>query len=109
MQNDGISKTAKRIIWAGFIVIIVGIIMSYFGKTQTANVAVIAGIITEFISGVIFVFLTKSNKSKMEYFNQLSINEEGENLRQIIMTMDNKKAQEKMIDKMVTNYCDRRK
>lgn len=108
-QNDEIMKTAKRIIWAGFIVIAFGAIIAIIGKTEAAIITTVAGVITEFISGVIFAFVTMSNKSKLEYFKQLSITEEGEQHMQIIMSMDNKKAQEKMIDKMVSNYCERRK
>lgn len=50
-----------------------------------------------------------SNKSKLQYFEQLSVSEEGEKHMQMILTLDNKKAKEKLIDKMVTNYCERRK
>ena len=89
-QNQMIIDTAKKIIWAGFGIISIGIV-------------------TEFISAIIFAFVTMSNKSKLQYFEQLSVSEEGEKHMQMILTLDNKKAQEKLIDKMVTNYCERRK
>ena len=34
---------------------------------------------------------------------------ESDKLMKVILTLDNKKAKENMIDKMVTNYCERRK
>ncbi len=108
-QNERIIKTATRIIWAGFGVICFGIIMAIFEKTTTAIIIAVSGVITEFISGIIFGFISFSNKSKMAYFNQLSYNEEGEKYLQVVMTLDNKKAQEKLVDKLVTNYCERRK
>lgn len=83
--------------------------MAIFEKTTTAIIIAVSGMITEFISGIIFGFISFSNKSKMAYFNQLSYNEEGEKYLQVVMTLDNKKAQEKLVDKLVTNYCERRK
>jgi hypothetical protein len=108
-QNETIINTAKRIIWAGFTILAVGIAFAYFGKTDIAMVSAVAGIVTEFVSAIIFAFVSLSNKNKIKYFEQLSISEEGEKHMKIILAMDNKKAQEKLIDKMVTNYCERRK
>lgn len=108
-QNEAIIKTAKGIIWAGFAVIAIGVIFSFIGKTDAAIVTTASGVITEFISGIMFAFVTMSNKSKLKYFEQLSITEEGEKHMKMILSLDNKKAQEKLIEKMVQNYCERRK
>ena len=108
-QNQMIIDTAKKIIWARFGIISIGIVFAFVGKTDIAIITAISGIVTEFISAIIFAFVTMSNKSKLQYFEQLSVSEEGEKHMQMILTLDNKKAQEKLIDKMVTNYCERRK
>lgn len=65
--------------------------------------------VIEFISAIVFAFVTMSNKSKLQYFEQLSMSAESDKLMKVILTLDNKKAKENMIDKMVTNYCERRK
>lgn len=108
-QNETIINTAKKIIWAGFSILAIGIMLVFFGRTDMAMISVGAGIVTEFVSAIIFAFVSLSNKNKIKYFEQLSISEEGEKHMKVILAMDNKKAQEKLIDKMVTNYCERRK
>lgn len=107
-QNKKIVKTARYIIWAGFVVICIGIMLALSGQTESAKVTAASGVLTEFISAIIFAFVSISSKSKLEYFKQLSISEEGEKLIEMIRTLENKKAQEKLIDKMISNYCDRR-
>lgn len=108
-QNDGVITTAKRMLWCGFSIICVGIICAITGRIEASNITVIAGIISEFISAIIYIFVSMSNKSKHKYFEQLSLSEEGEGLMKAVLQLDNKKAQEKQFDKMVTNYCERRK
>lgn len=108
-QNNRIIKTASRIVWCGLAIICVGILCAITGKTEASVITVVAGIVSEFISAIIFGFVSMSNKSKLKYFEQLSLNEEGEQLLKIVSEMENKKVQEKQFDKMITNYCDRRK
>ena len=107
-QNTKIYKTAKGIIWAGFSVIMLSVIIALFGKTTTAIITACAGIITEFISSIIFVFLSNSSKSKLTYYQQLSLDEESKRYIQVINTL---KDEDKVacINKLIDNYCDRRK
>lgn len=107
-QNEDIIKTAKRIIWAGFGLIAFGVIFTLFGKAEVTLITSISGLITEIISGVVFAFVTQSSKSKLQYFNQLSLDEEGNKLIQVIETLD-KDAKEKLLEKLVESYCERRK
>ena len=106
-QNSSIVQTAKWIIWAGFGVICLGVIFALFGKINAAVLTAVSGIITEIISGVVFAFVSQSGKSKLQYFAQLSMVEEGDKLLAIIETLD-KEAKEKQVEKMVDNYCQRR-
>lgn len=108
-QNETIINTAKKVIWVGIGIITIGIIFALVGKVDVAILTTVSGIITEFISGIMFAFVTMSNKSKLKYFEQLTISEEGEKHMKMILSLDNKKAQEKLIEKMVENYCERRK
>ena len=106
-QNTAIVQTAKRIIWAGFAVIGLGIIFALFGKIDVALLTTISGLITEVISGVVFAFVSQSSKSKLQYFTQLSMVEEGDKILAVIQTLDDS-AREKQIEKIVANYCERR-
>lgn len=108
-QNGIIIGTAKKIIWSGFLVIAVGIILAYKGNVTVAIITTAAGVITEFISAIIFAFVTMSNKSKLKYFEQLTISEEGDKYMEMISQLEDKKAKEKLMDKMISNYCERRK
>lgn len=108
-QNETIINMAKKIVWFGFGVIAIGIIFSFMGKVESALITGISGVVIEFISAIVFAFVTMSNKSKLQYFEQLSMSAESDKLMKVILTLDNKKAKENMIDKMVTNYCERRK
>ena len=106
-QNNAIINTARWIIWAGFGVICLGAVFSLFGKANAALLTTISGLITETISGVVFAFVSQSGKSKLQYFNQLSMAEEGDKLIKVIETLD-KDVKERMIEKIIDNYCDRR-
>lgn len=106
-QNSTIVQTAKWIIWAGFGVICLGIIFALFSKIDVAVLTAISGIMTEIISGVVFAFVSQSSKSKLQYFAQLSMVEEGDKLLAVIETLD-KEAKENQVEKMVENYCQRR-
>ena len=106
-QNDDIVRTAKRIIWAGFVVMCLGIICALFEKTSLAILTSISGLVTEMISGVVFSFVSYSSKSKKEYFAQLSIVEEHDKILALINTLD-EDAKKQQVDKIVENYCQRR-
>ena len=106
-QNRDIVKIATRIIWAGFVVMCLGIICALCEKTTLAILTSISGLITEMISGVVFSFVSYSSKSKKEYFAQLSIVEECDKILALINTLD-EDAKKQQVDKMVENYCQRR-
>ena len=107
-QNDSIIKTSKKIIWAGFIVICIGILFALFGKIDVSIITAVSGIITEAISAVVFAFVTQSNKSKLQYFKQLALSEERDKYLDFLQFLD-KDAKEKLLEKMITNYCELRK
>ena len=106
-QNSTIIATAKRTIWAGFGVIGLGILFALLGKIDVALLTAISGLITEAISGVVFAFVSQSSKSKLQYFTQLSMVEEGDKILAVIQTLDDD-AKEKQVEKIVDNYCQRR-
>lgn len=107
-QNNKIYRTAKGIIWAGFSVIMLSVIIALFGQTTPAIITACTGIITEFISSIIFVFLSNSSKSKLTYYQQLSLDEESKRYIQVISTMkDEDKVN--LMNKLIDNYCSRRK
>lgn len=108
IQNQKICDTARRIIWAGFFVIIVGIVLSFSGKVTPALIASITGTIIEFISSIIFIFLTKSSKSKLEYYKELSFDEECNKYLNAANTIE-EKDRVPLINKLADNYCQRRK
>ena len=107
-QNDSIIETCKKIIWAGFIVICVGILFALLGKIDVSIITAASGIITEGISAVVFAFVTQSNKSKLEYFKQLALGEERDKYLDFLQTLD-KEPKEQLLGKMITNYCELRK
>lgn len=106
-QNKKIYETAKGIVWAGFCVIVVGIILAIFDKTTPALITTISGIISQFISGAVMAFLTHSSKTKLEYYKQLSFDEEcNKYIKTIEQLSDDKKAA--LLTKLIENYCNRR-
>lgn len=107
-QNDSIIETSKKIIWAGFIVICIGILFALLGKIDVSIITAVSGIITEGISAVVFAFVTQSNKSKLEYFKQLALSEERDKYLDFLQSLD-KEAKEQLLEKMITNYCELRK
>lgn len=108
-QNERINTTVRRIIWAGFITIVVGIIFVYFGKLDVAIIATISGLLTEVVSGIVMSFLTKSNKSKLKYFEQVSFNEECDKYIKEIRLLSDEEEKSRKLEKLIQNYCDRRK
>lgn len=107
-QNDTICKTTILFLWAGFIIIIVGIVLSYFKYIDVGIIATVSGIIIDFISGIVFVFLTKSSKNKQEYFRQLSLEAERNDYLKFCENFSN---EDKMIiiTKLTDDYCERNK
>lgn len=107
-QNKKIYGTAKGIIWSGFGVIIVGIMLAIFDKTTSAIITTVSGIISQFISGAVMAFLAHSSKSKFEYYKQLSFDEECNKYIKTIEHLDDDKRVD-LLTKLVENYCKRRK
>ena len=107
-QNDTICKTTILFLWAGFIIIIVGIVLGFFKYIDVGIIAAVSGIIIDFISGIVFVFLTKSSKNKQEYFRQLSLEAERNDYLKFCENFSN---EDKMIiiTKFIDDYCERNK
>lgn len=109
-QNAKIYKLARTIIWTGFTVMMIGVIACFLEVTTASVLTVSAGALTDIISGTILVFLTQSSKSKSDYYKQLSFDEECNKYIKVIQDMnigDDKKIEQ--IDKLIENYCKRRK
>lgn len=109
-QNKKIYKLARTIIWTGFVVMMIGVIACFLGFTTTSILAASVGALTEIVSGTILVFLTKSSKSKSDYYKQLSFDEECNKYIKAIQdtnVSDDKKIE--YIGKLIENYCKRRK
>ena len=107
-QNNAICKTTIFFLCAGFIVIIAGIVLSYFKYIDVGIIATVSGIIVDFISGIVFVFLTKSSRNKQEYFRQLSLEAERNDYLKFCENFSN---EDKMIiiTKLIDDYCERNK
>ena len=108
-QNEKINNTARWIIWAGFCMLIIGVLFVYFGKIDVAVIATVSGIFTEVVSGVVMTFLTKSNKSKLKYFEQLSFNEECDKYLKEIRLLKDENEKNLKLQNLIDNYCNRRK
>ena len=109
-QNEKIYELARKIIWTGFVVMMIGVVACFFGVTTASILTASAGALTEIISGTILAFLTKSSKSKKDYYKQLSFDKECDKYIMVIQDMnisDEKKIER--LDKLIDNYCKRRK
>ena len=82
--------------------------LSYFKYIDVGIIATVSGIIIDFISGIVFVFLTKSSKNKQEYFRQLSLEAERNDYLKFCENFSN---EDKMIiiTKLIDDYCERNK
>lgn len=109
-QNKKIYKLARAIIWTGFGVMMLGVLACFFGQTTQAILTASAGVLTEIISGTILAVLSQSSKSKKEYYKQLSLDRECDKYITLIQEMslsDDKKME--ILNKLIANYCKRRK
>lgn len=104
-NNNKIIKAAVRMLWAGIVVIAFGIIFAIYEKTSSAQLTCISGVIMEFISGAVFGVVGVSTRSKQKYYTQLAKAEERERLLQEINSCQNQKTREKLLEKLVDNYC----
>lgn len=104
-QNKRIISTAIGIIIAGFVIICVGVVVSFFGKISSALITCISGVIVDAIAGTIFWMVGKSTESKLNYFSKLSNDEEREKLIELIYNERSDRFREKMIEKLIDRYC----
>lgn len=107
-QNEGAYKVVKGILIGGFVIIVVGVFLSFLGKLETGILSSIAGILTEAVSGTVMVFFHMTGKSKQEYFKQLSLDEERQSYILIIESAglsENNKME--LLNKLVDSYCQR--
>lgn len=109
-QNEKIYKLARTIIWIGFGVMMLGVLACFLGVTTSAILAACVGAVTEIISGSILAVLSQSTKSKKEYYKQLSLDRECDKYIMIIQDvgLDDEKKFE-LLNKLIDNYCKRRK
>ena len=61
-QNEGAYKVVKGILIGGFVIIVVGVFLSFLGKLETGILSSIAGILTEAVSGTVMVFFHMTGK-----------------------------------------------
>ena len=109
-QNEGAYKVVKLILVGGFLVIVAGIALSYYGNLETGILSSIAGVLTELISGTVMVFFNMTGKSKQKYFNQLSLDEERQLYISLIERTDlSEENKMELINKLIDSYCQRSK
>lgn len=109
-QNKKIYELARAIIWTGFGVMMLGVLACFFGLTTQSILTASAGVVTEIISGTILIVLSQSTKSKKEYYKQLSLDRECDKYIKLVQDMslsDDKKME--ILNKLIGNYCKRRK
>ncbi len=104
--HNRINNTAIGIIILSFAVIVFSFIyMSITKDIKVGAITTIAGVISEFISGIMFWYVTKSSDDKWKYFKILNTNEEEERLLQEIGRSQNIKFKEKMLEKLIDTHC----
>ena len=107
-QNEGAYKVVKFILVGGFLVIVAGIVLSYFGNLETGILSSIAGVLKELISGTVMVFFNITGKSKQKYFNQLSLDEERQLYISLIERTDlSEENKMGLLNKLIDSYCQR--
>ena len=108
-HNDKVYTTFIWLVWAGFLVIVVGIIACFTNHITSGVLISASGLLTEFISGIVIVILDKIAKSKLEYYKQLSFDEERKNLLEVIQNLNSEDQKTSLLKELVENYCNRRK
>lgn len=108
-HNDKVYTSFIWLVWAGFLVIVVGIIACFTNHITAGILISASGLLTEFISGIVIVILDKSAKSKLEYYKQLSFDEEQKNLLEVIQNLNSEDQKTPLLTELVKNYCSRRK
>lgn len=107
-QNKNIVRTAVIIIWCGFAIICMGIIVALIGKIDVAIMISSSGVLLDFISSIILAFTSMSSKSKMMYFEQLALSQEGEQYIQMVYDIKDENIKGKLIEKLIDNYGKRK-
>ena len=104
--HNRINNTAIGIIIAGFLLIAGAFIyMICTGNDEIGKISTIAGVVTEFVSGVLFWFVTKTSEDKWKYFNALSDAEKEERIMQLVNSQSSDEFKQEMIRKIVNTYC----
>lgn len=107
-QNEGAYKVVKFVLVGGFLIIVAGIILSYYGNLKTGILSSVAGVLTELISGTVMIFFNMTGKSKQNYFNQLSLDEERQSYISLIERTDLREENKmKLLNKLLDSYCSR--
>ena len=104
-QNNKIINTAIGIIITGTLTIVSSIFIATFKNFNAGLLTAISGILVDFISGTIFWMVTKSNDSKMKYFNSISSEEERNKIISLIESTKDEKTKNKLTEKLVDSYC----
>lgn len=106
-QNNKIINTAIGIIITGTGLVVVSLAVAIFKNFNVGLLTTSAGILVDVISGTIFWMVTKSNDSKLKYFNSISSEEERNKIIFLIESTKDEKAKNKLIEKLVDSYCKR--
>lgn len=106
-QNNKIINTAIGIIITGTGLVVVSLAVAIFKNFNVGLLTTSAGILVDVISGTIFWMVTKSNDSKLKYFNSISSEEERNKIIFFIESTKDEKAKNKLIEKLVDSYCKR--
>lgn len=107
--HNRINNTAIGIVIVGIGTILAAFgYMIFTGNIQIGIITTIAGVISELISGLLFWYVTKASDDKWKYFRALNADEEEQRLLKVIEKSPNEKFKEKMIEKLVSTYCENR-
>ena len=108
-HNNKVYTTFIWLVWAGFLVLVAGIIACFTNHITSGILISASGLLTEFISGIVITILDKSVKSKLEYYKQLSFDEELKKLLEVIQNLNSEEQKITLLKEFVDNYCSRRK
>lgn len=107
-QNKKIIDVSVKVVYIGIFIIFIGVFAAFLGKTSTAIVTCTSGVITEAISNIAFWLVGKEMEEKLKYFSSLALDEERDIYIGMVERMENAETKDKMIEKLVDNYCARR-
>ena len=108
--NETLIKSAIKMIWAGILLIFIGIVSAIFCDKSFDLLILVAGAFVDVFSGTMIHLVNKSSESKQNYFEKLTVVEHEQRIIGLIKeTNSTNSFQCKMVSKIVDNHCNRNK